>query len=394
MQDSETTQAGRAMRRVPRWWLIPAVLLVILAGLCAAYWSGASGVASVGASPATPAVIPVSATVERRAVVKQVVLSGKVVAGAQFAIKASLSEGVDRLVLTSAPKTVGSILAPGELVAAVSGRPLLVLPGGVPLYRDIELGNSGPDVAALHTALAGFGYAISSTDTFDTVTQRALIDWYKAAGYEAPTAAPSPKTVKPAGADSQPLPGKEVPDGVVFRWKEFVQIPGDTGTITAMAGNGSVLAEDGTVAQVKIADDSIVARADVVQSESFPVGGAATIRAGSAVLETKVVHVSDFMEGDQSKNQIPGKDITFEVPPGAQGFAEDQSVTVTAGTAATESLAIPLIAVRQEEGTPYVVLQKSGEWQRVKVKVVAQADGWAAIADVEGLEPGDEVKLQ
>ena len=44
--------------------------------------------------------------------------------------------------------------------------------------------------------------------------------------------------------------------------------------------------------------------------------------------------------------------------------------------------------------TPYVVLQKSGEWQRVKVKVVAQADGWAAIADVDGLEPGDEVKLQ
>lgn len=394
MHDSEVTPAGRAMRRVPRWWLIPALLVMVLAGLGAAYWTGASSVASAGPSSSTPAVIPVSATVERRAVIKQVVLSGKVVAGAQHAIKASSTEGIDRLVLTAAAKTVGSVVVPGELLAAVSGRPLLVLPSGVPLYRDIELGDSGPDVAALHGALAGFGYAVSSADTFETGTQRALIDWYKAAGYEAPTSTPSPKATKPGDVDSHPLSTKQAPDAVVFRWKEFVQVPGDTGTIAAMAGNGSVLGEDGIVAQVKIADDSIVARADVVQSESFPVGGAVTVRAGSAVLETKVGLVSHFLEGDQSKNEIPGKDITFAVPPGTQGFAADQSVTVTAGSAAVESLAVPLIAVRQEEGVPYVLLEKNGEPRRVNVKVMAQADGWAAIADVDGLAPGDEVKLQ
>ncbi len=394
MQDSEVTPPGSAMRRVPRWWLIPAVLVVVLAGLGAAYWTGASSVAGTEPSAATPTVIPVSATVERRAVIKQVVLSGKVVAGTQFAIKASPSEDVDRLVLTATPKAIGSVVTPGQLVAAVSGRPLLLLPSSVPLYRDIELGDSGPDVTALHTALASFGYTVSSTDTFDMSTRYALIDWYKAAGYTAPTAAPSSKAIKPGDADPQPLPIKESSDGVVFRWKEFVQVPGDTGTIAAMAGNGSVLGEDGIVAQVRIADDSIVARADVVQSESFPVGGAVTVRAGSAVLESKVAHVSDFLEGDHSKNEIPGKDITIAVPPGAQGFAADQSVTVTAGSAAAESLAVPLIAVRQEEGAPYVVLQKSGEPQRVKVKVLAQADGWAAIADIDGLAPGDEVQLQ
>ena len=394
MHDSEVTPAGRAMRRVPRWWLIPALLGMVLAGLGAAYWTGASSVASAGPSSSTPAVIPVSATVERRAVIKQVVLSGKVVAGAQHAIKASSTEGIDRLVLTATAKTVGSVVVPGELLAAVSGRPLLVLPSGVPLYRDIELGDSGPDVAALHGALAGFGYAVSSADTFETGTQRALIDWYKAAGYEAPTSTPSPKAIKPGEVDSHPLSTKQAPDAVVFRWKEFVQVPGDTGIIAAMAGNGSVLGEDGIIAQVKIADDSIVARADVVQSESFPVGGAVTVRAGSAVLETKVVLVSDFLEGDQSKNEIPGKDITFAVPPGTQGFAADQSVTVTAGSAAAESLAVPLIAVRQEEGVPYVLLEKNGEPRRVNVKVMAQADGWAAIADMDVLAPGDEVKLQ
>lgn len=193
---------------------------------------------------------PVSATVERRAVIKQVVLSGKVVAGTQFAIKASPSEDVDRLVLTATPKAIGNVVTPGQLVAAVSGRPLLLLPSSVPLYRDIELGDSGPDVTALHTALASFGYTVSSTDTFDMSTRHALIDWYKAAGYKTPTAAPSSKAIKPGDADPQPpLSIKESSDGVVFRWKEFVQVPGDTGTIAAMAGNGSVLGEDGIVAR-------------------------------------------------------------------------------------------------------------------------------------------------
>lgn len=83
------------------------------------------------------------------------------------------------------------------------------------------------------------------------------------------------------------------------------------------------------------------------------------------------------------------------MPPGTEGFAADQSVTVTAGSAAAESLAVPpLIAVRQEEGVPYVLLEKNGEPRRVNVKVMAQADGWAAIADMDGLAPGDEVKLQ
>ncbi len=41
-----------------------------------------------------------------------------------------------------------------------------------------------------------------------------------------------------------------------------------------------------------------------------------------------------------------------------------------------------------------MLLEKNGEPRRVNVKVMAQADGWAAIADMDGLAPGDEVKLQ
>ncbi|MCT9868042.1 peptidoglycan-binding protein [Paenarthrobacter aurescens] len=388
MQDSDPVLIRRGMRRIPRWWLIPGAVIVVLAGLGAAYWAGASTTAVAEPMPPLASVVPVSATVERRAVANQVVLSGKVIAGAQATLQASPAESVDRLVVTAVAKEAGSAVVPGEVLAVVSGRPLLILPSSVPLYRDIGPEDSGPDVEALQTALANFGYACTTTGTFDLATQQALGSWYKAAGYKAP-AAPDPLPQEDAG-NAAPSNSSDV----MFRWREFVQVPGDTGTVASIAGTGSILAEDGIVARIRVADDSIVARADVVQSESFVVGTPVTVRAGSTVLDTAVVRVSNFLEGDQSKSEIPGKDITVALPPGTQGFAADQSVTMTAGSAVAESLAVPLIAIRQDGGTAYLLVEGNSEPRRLEVKVTAQADGWAAIADVDGLVVGDQVKLQ
>ncbi|MGA8787774.1 MAG: hypothetical protein WB535_02370 [Paenarthrobacter sp.] len=385
MQDSESMLIRRGMRRVPRWWLMPVAVLIVIAGLGITYWAGASSTAGTEPVPPAPGVVPVSATVERRAVAKQVVLSGKVIAGAQSALQASPTEGVDRLVVTAVAKEIGSLVVPGELLAVVSGRPLLILPSSVPLYRDISPNDSGPDVKALQGVLAGFGYACATTGTFDRATQQSLASWYQAAGFKAPVPLPQEEAGDAASKN---------PSDVTFRWREFVQVPGDTGTVASIAGPGSILAEDGVVARIRIADDSFVARADVVQAESFVVGTPVTVRAGSTVLDTKVVHVSDFLEGDQSKNEIPGKDVTVALPPGTQGFAASQSVTIAAGGAAAESLAVPLIAIRQDVGIPYVLIEGNSEPRRVVVRVTAQVDGWAAIADVDGLVVGDQVKLQ
>lgn len=404
---SSETEIGAAMRRVPRWWLIPSFVTVVLLGLAAAYWAGTTTAAGANPTQAIPAVVPVSATVERRAVVKQVTISGKVIAGAQVAVKAATSAGIDRLVVTSAAKAAGDRVAPGELLAVVSGRPLLILPSSVPLYRDIASGDSGPDVAALQGALAGFGYSVAATGTFDTATQRALSAWYEAAGSKVPTdGAASDATKQDAtkqGTNKQGTAATDVGTAktatgtstpvVVARWREFVQIPGDNGRIASIAGPATVLAEDGVVAQVTIADDTIVARADVLQAESFATGTSVTVRAGSAALDVKVAQLGGFKDGDRSKNEVPGKDITLQLPAGAQGFAAEQSVTLTAGAAAPESLAVPLIAIRQESGAAYVEVEATGGPRRVKVKVTTQADGWAALSDVEGLAVGDRVKL-
>ncbi|KHL04256.1 hypothetical protein LK10_06910 [Sinomonas humi] len=360
------------MRRVPRWWLVPIVALVVVAGLVGAYFAGAVAAEGVAPEQTTTSAVPVSAAVERRAVAKQVAVAGKVVAGAQVAVTASAPPGVDRLVVTSVAKAVGDDVAPGDLLAVVSGRPVLVLQSRVPLYRDLADGDKGPDVTELQEALAALGHPCTATGTFDAATQRALSKFYAAAGSTAPAADSASKAA--------------------FRWREFVQLPGDRGKLSSISHAGTVL-EDGTVARITIADDAIVARADLLQAESFPVGTPATVRAGSAVLEAKVAQVSGFKDGDPNQKEVPGKDLMLPLPPGTAGFAPDQSVTVTAGPRASESLAVPLIAIRQEGGTAYVEVESGTGSRRVGVKVTAQTDGWAALADMEGLSLGDRVRL-
>lgn len=398
---SSEPELSAAMRRIPRWWLIPAVVLLVLSGLAAAYWAGTATAAGATPPQAAPTAVPVSATVERRAVVKQVILAGKVVAGARTAVKATTSPGVDRLVVTSIAKAAGDSVTPGELLAVVSGRPLLILPSGVPLYRDIASGDSGPDVTAFQEALAPMGYPVTVTGTFDAATQRALSAWYKSAGSEAPTSVTAADSAgqgaaNHATADTSAGTTQATPSAkptVVVRWREFVQIPRDTGKIASIAGPGSILAEDGVVAQITIADDAITARADVLQAESFTVGASVTVRAGSAVLDAKVSQVSGFTDGDPTKNVVPGKDITLPLTAGTQGFTPEQSVTLTAGAAAPESLAVPLIAIRQDSGTSYIEVRTSTGLRRMDVTVTSQADGWAALADVQGLSVGDSVSL-
>ncbi|WP_159734248.1 peptidoglycan-binding protein [Arthrobacter sp. 9V] len=360
---------------------------LVLSGLVAAYWAGSQAAALATSQQDVTAVIPVSATVERRAVAQQVTLAGMVVAGNTSPVTASLADGTDRLILTSTPKAVGDFVEPGELLAVVSGHPLLVMPASVPLYRDIIPGDSGPDVRALQAALAGLGLAVKTNGTFDQQTQQALKTWYGNAGFPAP--------VPPASAptESTNMAGAKAAPAAMVRWRDFVQVPGDAGRIASLAGTGAVLAEDGVVAQISVSDDTIVARADVLQAESFAVGTSVTVRAGALAVTTTVTAVGGFTEGDSSRNIIPGMDITASIPPGTTGLAPQQSVTVTSGNAPAETLAVPLLAIRQEMGVAYVQVAGEAGPHRVDVTVTAQADGWAAIDNVEGLDVGVKVML-
>lgn len=81
-------------------------------------------------------------------------------------------------VVTSSSCTVGSIISSGASVHSIDGRPVVLLSLSLPLWRDISLGQSGSDVAALKAELGRLGFETTSGETLkwrDLESVRALL---------------------------------------------------------------------------------------------------------------------------------------------------------------------------------------------------------------------------
>ncbi|MDR1293818.1 MAG: hypothetical protein LBK59_02480 [Bifidobacteriaceae bacterium] len=92
-----------------------------------------------------------------------------------------------RGIVTRLPVEAGESVASGGVVAGVAGRPLFVLPGTVPAYRDIVPGDEGVDVRQVQKALVDLGHldGEGETGSFDVSTQRSVREFYRSAGYKA-----------------------------------------------------------------------------------------------------------------------------------------------------------------------------------------------------------------
>jgi peptidoglycan hydrolase-like protein with peptidoglycan-binding domain len=91
-------------------------------------------------------------------------------------------------IITALPAR-GDQLKEGDVLLTVSGRPVFVLQGDTPVYRDLFPGLNGEDVRQLETALERLKFDPGPVDgVFDQETAAAIADLYNAAGYESFTA--------------------------------------------------------------------------------------------------------------------------------------------------------------------------------------------------------------
>jgi peptidoglycan hydrolase-like protein with peptidoglycan-binding domain len=73
----------------------------------------------------------------------------------------------------------------GDVILTASGRPVFVLQGEVPAFRDLVPGISGKDVRQLEEGLKRLGFDPGPVDgTYDEQTSAAVGTWYTSAGYE------------------------------------------------------------------------------------------------------------------------------------------------------------------------------------------------------------------
>lgn len=179
-------------RRRTRGAAIALVAFVLLAG---AFLVGAEGVETDRAS-SPPVLEKAMLTAEvRRGSLGDVVLgSVQVEALSETSVQApDLPDGF-RPIVSRLSVREGREVRQGQLLAAVAGRPLIMLAGDVPAYRPLALGSKGSDVGQLQRALIARGYWIGDpTGTYGRGTAQAVWDLYREAGFE------------PVGTDGEPI---------------------------------------------------------------------------------------------------------------------------------------------------------------------------------------------
>jgi multidrug efflux pump subunit AcrA (membrane-fusion protein) len=151
--------------------------------LAVAGWLAAQSIrspAQVAADTAAPRPSAITVPVVRRSLATKVIVRGTVRYGAPQAVALATSQikltASD--ILTRAPRR-NAHLGAGDVAANVDGRPVFVLPGGIPMHRDLGPGMNGPDVRQLETALSGLGFSPGAVDgTYDASTESAVSAFY------------------------------------------------------------------------------------------------------------------------------------------------------------------------------------------------------------------------
>jgi peptidoglycan hydrolase-like protein with peptidoglycan-binding domain len=170
--EPEADEPRRRRRRLV-WAALGAVLIAVGAGawLWANNTSGEAAPAAVG---------PVAtATVERGTISATESWEGTLEYGAPVTVKSSAAGTVTRLV--DQGETVGR----GDELYRVDERPVILLFGAVPMYRDLAPGRSGIDARQLETNLAKLGYEGFTVDSAYTAsTADAVHAWQGDTGAE------------------------------------------------------------------------------------------------------------------------------------------------------------------------------------------------------------------
>lgn len=133
-------------------------------------------------APPEPSLITVE--VERVELSNTVVVRGTV----QFSDSTSLAIGPNYQgvsILTNILAAEGELIEDGAPIAEVGGRPVFVLEGVLPAFRDLGPGATGDDVEQLEEALARLGHEPGPVDgAYDGDTESAVTAFYETNGYE------------------------------------------------------------------------------------------------------------------------------------------------------------------------------------------------------------------
>jgi hypothetical protein len=437
-----------ALNRRRRILVAVAVGAVVLSGAGIAASTVVKSPAQAAADAGPPERDVLTAPVERRVLKESVIVRGQVKAAQTVTVSASGGgpEGA-KSVVTKLPVKAGEKVSAGRVVAEVSGRPVFVLKGALPVYRDLKPGAKGDDVRQLQVALAemGFGSGADASGEFSGGTQAALSAYYASIGYDprpvsetgAAQVKSATKAVTRADRSLQDTKSDDAGDATaVDRAREdlatakeqLVQAQSQAGAMLPTsevvylgsfpARVESVPVQVGDVVTSKVltlSSGALAVRGDLSPSQKNLVRTGQKVKILSETtgeeLDGMVASVADGTttssgdseasdgEGGAGDDAAVGVTYTMTVKPDtampAELAGQDVRLTVEAASSKREVLAVPYSAVSAAaDGTTVVtVLGRTGDRRRVEVRTGLSGDGLVQVRPAGGAElaEGDKV---
>ncbi|MEU6144266.1 peptidoglycan-binding protein [Streptomyces sp. NPDC047081] len=438
--------AGSVRRR--RWLVGVAVGSVLLTGAGVASAQLIRSPAQAAAETAPPEPDLLTAVVEHRVLKDTVVLRGTVRAGqaVDVAPQGTSTEGAGAPVVTRLPVAAGDPVKAGQVILEVSGRPVFVLRGAIPVYRDLKPGAEGRDVGQLQTALRDLGFDTGgdAEDVFGEGTKSALEKYYGSIGYEPPQAEDdggerldaardavraaeralqdTSAAGQKAGADvvrqraeedladaRAELAAAQAASGPMLPAAEVVFVRGFPAFVDSVAGAvGSRVS--GTVLRLSAGElvvegylqehqRRLVAAGQKVQILS-ELSGARTSAEVTSVADTP--ESGKAAEGTGSTTGATPQAGTYRLvvepdkPLGTDAAGQDVRLTVESASTKGRSLVVPITAVSAgaDSRTSVTVLDADGTRHRVEVQAGTQGDGFVEVVPVgsgTALRAGDRV---
>lgn len=169
-------------------WIVAVTAVVSLAagiGLSRLIVSPAEAAANASAPPAGPITVPV----EERELTNDVVIRGDAIYEDPVSITLETGDIGGPAVVTGQVPEVGTDIVAGSIILEVTGRPVILLTGELPVYRTLRAGVSGPDVVQLRAALAALGIDAgnATSNVYDASAAAAVRALYAKIGYPAPS---------------------------------------------------------------------------------------------------------------------------------------------------------------------------------------------------------------
>lgn len=342
-------------------WLVGVAVVFMIIGVLVG--RGVRSPAQKALDSQPPPKTQITALVERSAT------KGTVVGRATIAVGQSISIGPvtsssPAAVITHVYVGVGKRVAAGARLIEVSGRPVYVLAGQFQGYRDLRVGDSGPDAQQLNAALNALKLGAPTSQTYTAQSASALSKLYQRDGY-----AP--------------------PDGQRFDRREVTFVPSVPATVSGMTVRVGASAGAANLVTLLSGATSVTASLTPDEAKTVRKGNTATIDLGGDTSPVQATVASVVVGASATDTQVQ---LTPAGSLPANSNGQDVKVTIEQ-TLATQGITVPVTAVYSQGNGNTVVLLASSDSSSSQVVPVRTGDVVAGMVMVTATDSAKPLKV-